>query len=114
MSIGIEATINERIKRTASFQYRWINADDVSDLSILLVIAKYLNINELEENVLLCYPVTKRCTGEDIFNAIQGYFCEKEIDWTKCCGICTDGGKSMSSCYKGLRGRIKIVVPHIT
>ncbi|GBM85303.1 hypothetical protein AVEN_231121-1 [Araneus ventricosus] len=54
-----------------------------------------------------------RCTGEDIFNAIQGYFCENKIDWAKCCGVCTDGGKSMSGCYKGLRGRIKIVAPHL-
>ncbi|GBO31603.1 Zinc finger BED domain-containing protein 5 [Araneus ventricosus] len=90
MSIDIEATINERIKRAPSFQY----STDVSKLSILLVIARYLNVNELEENLLLCYPLTKRCTGEDIFNAIQDYFCENEIDWAKCCGVCTDGGKS--------------------
>ncbi|GBO35358.1 Zinc finger BED domain-containing protein 5 [Araneus ventricosus] len=29
-------------------------------------------------------------------------------------GVCIDGGKSMSGCYKGLRGRIKIVAPHVT
>ncbi|GBM94469.1 Zinc finger BED domain-containing protein 5 [Araneus ventricosus] len=52
--------------------------------------------------------------GEDIFNAIQDYFCENEIDWAKFCGVYTDGGKSMSGCYKGLRGRIKIVAPHVT
>ncbi|GBM31957.1 Zinc finger BED domain-containing protein 5 [Araneus ventricosus] len=45
---------------------------------------------------------------------VQGYFCENEMDWAKCCGVCTDGGKSMSGCYKDLRGRIKIVVPHVT
>ncbi|GBN61824.1 Zinc finger BED domain-containing protein 5 [Araneus ventricosus] len=50
---------------------------------------------------------------EDIFNAIQGYFCENEIYLAKCCGVCTDGGKSMSGCYKGLRGRIKTVAPHV-
>ncbi|GBL88969.1 Zinc finger BED domain-containing protein 5 [Araneus ventricosus] len=83
-------------------------------MSILLVIARYLNVNELEENLLLCYPLTKRCTGEDIFNTIQDYFCENEIDWAKCCGVCTDGGKFMSGCYKGLRGRIKTVAPHVT
>ncbi|GBN95580.1 Zinc finger BED domain-containing protein 5 [Araneus ventricosus] len=50
---------------------------------------------------------------EGIFNAIQGYFCENEIYWAKCCGVCTDGRKSVSGCYKGLRGRIKIVVSHV-
>ncbi|GBM58503.1 hypothetical protein AVEN_124714-1 [Araneus ventricosus] len=100
MSIDIEATINERIKKIPFFSIQVDESTDVSDVPILLVIARYLNVNELEENLLLCYPLTKRCTGEDIFNATQGYFCGNEIDWSKCCGVCTDGGKSMSSCYK--------------
>ncbi|GBM09810.1 Zinc finger BED domain-containing protein 5 [Araneus ventricosus] len=114
MSIDIEATINERIKKIPFFSIQVDESTDVSGVSILLVIARYLNVNELEEKLLLCYPLTKRCTGEDIFNAIQNYFCENEIDWSNCCGVCTDGGKSMSGCYKGLRGRIKIVAPHVT
>lgn len=87
---------------------------DVSSLSILLVIARYLTDNKPEENLLLCYPLTERCKGEDIFNAIHGYFCEKNISWVNCCGVCTDGGKSMSGCYTGLRGRIKEIAPHVT
>ncbi|GBN01054.1 hypothetical protein AVEN_271477-1 [Araneus ventricosus] len=23
---------------------------------------------------------------------VQGYFCENEVDWANCCGVCTDGG----------------------
>ncbi|GBM06228.1 Zinc finger BED domain-containing protein 5 [Araneus ventricosus] len=114
MYVDIEATINERIKKSPFFSIQVDESTDVSDLSISLVIVRYLNVNELEENLLLCYPLTKRCTGEDIFNAIQEYFCENEIDWAKCCDVYTDGGKSMSGCYKGLRGRIKIVAPHVT
>ncbi|GBN72218.1 Zinc finger BED domain-containing protein 5 [Araneus ventricosus] len=113
MSNDIEATINERIKKNPFFSIQVDESTDVSDLSILLVIARYLNVKELEENILLCYPLTKRCTVEGIFNAIQDYFCGNEIDWAKLCGVCTDGGKSMSGCYKGLRCHIKIVVPHV-
>ncbi|GBM48345.1 Zinc finger BED domain-containing protein 5 [Araneus ventricosus] len=100
MCIDNEATLNERIKKSPFFSIQVDESTDVSYLSILHVIARYLNVNGLEENLLLCYPFTKRCTGEDIFNAIQDYFCENEIDCAKCCGACTDGGKSMSSCYK--------------
>ncbi|GBM60275.1 Zinc finger BED domain-containing protein 5 [Araneus ventricosus] len=114
LSIDIEATINERIKKSPFFSIQVDESTDVSDLSILLGIARYSNVNELEEKLLLCYPLTKRCTGEDIFNTIQSYFCENEMDWTKCCGVCTDDGKSISGCYKGLHGRIKIVASHIT
>ncbi|GBL93309.1 Zinc finger BED domain-containing protein 5 [Araneus ventricosus] len=86
MSIDIEATITERIKKNPFFSIQVDESTDVSDLSILLVIARYLNVNKLEENLLLCYPLTKRCTGEDIFNVIEGYFCVNEIDWAKCNG----------------------------
>ncbi|GBM61431.1 hypothetical protein AVEN_155917-1 [Araneus ventricosus] len=80
MSIDIEATINERIKKGPFFSIQVDESTDVSDLSILLVIARYLNVNELAENLLLCYSLTKRFTVEDLFNAIQGYFCENEMD----------------------------------
>ncbi|GBO35143.1 Zinc finger BED domain-containing protein 5 [Araneus ventricosus] len=105
---------NHEMQRPTDLPVQVDESPDVSDLSILLVIARYLNVNEVEENLLLCYPLTKRCTGDDICNAIQCYFCENEIDWAKCCGVCTDGGKSKSGCYKGLRCRIKIVAPHVT
>lgn len=85
---------------------------DVSSLSILQVI-EYLNNNVLEENLLLSYPL-ERCIGDDIFNVIQGCFIQHEISWENCCSICADGGKSMSGCYTGLRGRIKEVAPHVS
>ncbi|GBN62465.1 Zinc finger BED domain-containing protein 5 [Araneus ventricosus] len=114
MFIDIEATINERIKISSFFSIHVDESTDVSDLSNLLVIVRYLNVNELEGNLLLYYPLIKICTGEDIFNAIQGYFCENEMDWAKCCGDCTDGGKSVSGCYKVLCGRFRIAAPHVT
>ncbi|GBN57124.1 Zinc finger BED domain-containing protein 5 [Araneus ventricosus] len=104
---------NHELQRLNDSPVQVDKSTDVSDISILLVIARYLNVNELEENLLLCYPLTKRCIDEDIFNAIQGYFCENEMDWAKCCVVCTEDGKSVSVCYKGSRGRIKIVAPHV-
>ncbi|GBL80353.1 hypothetical protein AVEN_92263-1 [Araneus ventricosus] len=58
MSIDIEATINERIKKGPFFSIQVDESTDVSNLSILFVIARYLNVNELEENLLLCYSLT--------------------------------------------------------
>ncbi|GBM13691.1 hypothetical protein AVEN_148209-1 [Araneus ventricosus] len=59
MSIDIEATINKRIKKSTFFSIQVDESTDVSDLSILLVIARYMSVNEHEENILLCYPLTK-------------------------------------------------------
>ncbi|GBN49378.1 hypothetical protein AVEN_150202-1 [Araneus ventricosus] len=59
MSFDIEATINERIKKSPFFSIQVDESTDVSDLSILLVIARYLNVNEPQENLLLCHPLIK-------------------------------------------------------
>ncbi|GBM45051.1 hypothetical protein AVEN_98895-1 [Araneus ventricosus] len=104
---------NHEVQKPTDWPVQVDESTDVSDPSILLIIARYFNVNELEENLFLCYPLTIRCTGGDIFNAIQGYFCENEIDLSKCCGVRTDGGKSMSGFNKGLSGHIKIVAPHV-
>lgn len=69
--------------------------------------------NAFKENLLLCYSLTEICTSKDIFNITQGYFNQHEINWQNCCGVCADGCKSMSGCYKGLRGRIKDVVHYV-
>lgn len=114
MSDDIETSVAQKIKKSPFFSIQVDESTDVASLSVLLVIARYLNENVPEENLLLCYPLTERCTGEDIFHVIQGYFIEHEISWENCCGVCADGGKSMSGCYKGLKGRIKEVAPHIS
>jgi len=75
------------------------------------VIARYLKENESIEGLLLCHLLTERTTGADIVHAINSYFIEKRIMWSKCCGLSTDGGKSMSGCYSGLLARVKAVSP---
>ncbi|KAF0697584.1 zinc finger BED domain-containing protein 5-like, partial [Aphis craccivora] len=44
---------------------------------------------------------------------IDCYLKKIGINWSKCCGLCTDGGKSMSGIYSGLRARVMKIVPNI-
>lgn len=114
MSDHIEERVLEQLKASPFFSIQVDESTDIAALAILLVTARYVNADkEFEENLLLCYALTERTSGEDIFNVIYNYFCEKGIDLAKWCGICTDGGKSMSGCYIGLRGRVKEVAPHV-
>lgn len=114
MSDNIEETVIQKLKNSQFCSIQVDESTDVAGLSILLVTARYLNDNnDFEENLLLCHALTERTTGEDVFNVIFNYLCEKEISWANCCGICTDGGNSMSGCNVGLRGRIREVAPHV-
>ncbi|GBN98625.1 hypothetical protein AVEN_35124-1 [Araneus ventricosus] len=50
---------NHELQKPTDWPVQVDESTKVSDVSILLVIARYLNVNELEENLLLCYPLTK-------------------------------------------------------
>ncbi|GBN20053.1 hypothetical protein AVEN_151187-1 [Araneus ventricosus] len=50
---------NHELQRPTDWPVQVDESTNVSDVSILLVIARYLNVNELEENLLLRYPLTK-------------------------------------------------------
>lgn len=67
-------TVIVRIKKSQMFAIQVDKNTDVSNFTILLVIAKYLNNNEIKENLLLCHFLLERTIGEDIFNAIDCYF----------------------------------------
>ncbi|XP_055544052.1 zinc finger BED domain-containing protein 5-like [Wyeomyia smithii] len=112
MSVNIEDTVVARVKNSKYFAIQVDESTDVSDFAVLLVIVRYINVSMVGENLLLCHALTKRTRGEDIFNAINVYFEEKQIDWKNCCGLCTDGAKSMSGCYSGLRARVLEVAPN--
>ncbi|XP_023217015.1 zinc finger BED domain-containing protein 5-like [Centruroides sculpturatus] len=113
MSDDVEMTTISRIKNSKFFAIQVDESTDVANFAILLVIARYLVDNEIEENLLLCHPLSERTRGEDIFNAIDSYVKEKGIDWSNCCGLCTDGAKSMSGIYSGLRSRVMKVAPNV-
>jgi hypothetical protein len=44
---------------------------DVAYFAVLLVIARYLKGNEVEENLLLCHPLSKCTRDEDKLNATE-------------------------------------------
>ncbi|XP_043943211.1 zinc finger BED domain-containing protein 5-like [Protopterus annectens] len=110
MSDDVEMTVIGRIKSSKIFAIQVDESTDVANCAILLVIARYVKDNEVEENLLLCHSLSQRRWGEDIFNIIDCYFKEKEINWSNCCGLCTDDAKSIS----GLRGLVMKVATNIS
>uniref|UniRef100_A0A452GFY1 DUF4371 domain-containing protein n=1 Tax=Gopherus agassizii TaxID=38772 RepID=A0A452GFY1_9SAUR len=86
---------------------------DVANLAILLLFVHYVNEGLVEED-LFCQPLEERTTGEDIFNLTNAYFQEKEIDWSRCLGICTDGATSMTGKYTGFVVQTKKVASKVS
>ncbi|XP_043923363.1 zinc finger BED domain-containing protein 5-like [Protopterus annectens] len=113
MSDDVEMTVIGRIKSSKIFAIQVYESTDVANCAILLAIARYLKDNEVEENLLLCHPLSQRTRGEGILNVVD-YFKEEEINWSNCCGLCTDGAKSMLGIYSGLCGLVMKVAPNIS
>ena len=63
MSEDIELIVIDRIKNRTIFAIQVDESIDVTNFAVLLVIARYLNNNEVEENVLLCHLLSERTTG---------------------------------------------------
>ncbi|KAJ6666886.1 hypothetical protein lerEdw1_018888 [Lerista edwardsae] len=39
----------------------------------------------------------------DLFDDVDNFTVQNQIDWEKCVGVCTDGGRSVSGYYQGLQ-----------
>ncbi|KAL4132524.1 hypothetical protein QTP88_009659 [Uroleucon formosanum] len=53
---------------------------DVSGLAVLIVFVRYKYQTSLEEDLLLCQPLTIYTTGYEIFNMLNIFFRSRRID----------------------------------
>lgn len=84
---------------------------DVAGLSQLLVFVRGKFQDAIFEDILFCKPLETSTTGKDIFNMIDNFFSENNLEWKNCISVCTDGAKAMSGHTKGLLGLVKEVTP---
>ncbi|GFU23901.1 ataxin-2 homolog [Nephila pilipes] len=57
---------------------------DIAELSILLVIVRYIHGTAAQENMLICKSLPTRTTAEEIFNIVNSYFKKHDISWDLC------------------------------
>jgi hypothetical protein len=62
---------------------------------------------------MFCIPLSERCTGSDIFKAVNDYFTAEDIFWANSAGICTDGAASLTEHKKGFQAEVQKISPHV-
>lgn len=86
---------------------------DVTDLSQLLIVVKYVDSNfNIIEEVYRCVTMYGTTKGSDIFSAFQRVF--EGIDLSKLSAVCTDGAPAMTGKKNGFIGYLRqnnIIVP---
>lgn len=70
----------KKLKDSTFFSIQVDENRDIANLAILPISARYVNVDkELQEYLLLCYTLTERTTGEEIFIVIYNYVKRKSI-----------------------------------
>ena len=59
------------------------------------------------EQFLFCSPLAKNTTGEQIFNKVDSFFKEHQLEWSDCGSVCADGAPSIMGCKKGFMSFVK-------
>jgi hypothetical protein len=77
----------------------------------LICYVRFIDSNNIVENVLFCKRITASAKVQDLFEILDTFISENSLEWTKWVGVCTDGARSMSGCYGGLQTLIRNKAP---
>ncbi|GFY32647.1 zinc finger MYM-type protein 6 [Trichonephila clavipes] len=59
------------------------------------------------EELLFCKPIKHKATAIALFDILNNFINEANIDWKNCVGICTDGARTMSERFKSIQALVK-------
>lgn len=97
------------IRGSPCFGIQLDETTDVAGLAQLIVFVRGIFQDEIFEDILFCKTLKTSTKGEDIFNLLDSFFSENQLEWKNCVSVCMDGAKAMSGHITGLVGHIKTV-----
>ncbi|GFX28357.1 zinc finger MYM-type protein 6 [Trichonephila clavipes] len=63
------------------------------------------------EELLFCKPIKLKATAIALFDILNNFINEANIEWKNCIGICTDGARIMSGRFKSIQALVKQKTP---
>ncbi|XP_067942942.1 protein FAM200C-like [Watersipora subatra] len=107
MSAEIKRQVIEKIKSSPMFAIQLDEPTDVASISQLMVFARYVHRETIEEEFLFCSALTETTTAADVMNLVSDFFRKEHLDWAKVIGVCTDGAPAMLGCHAGFAQLVK-------
>ncbi|GFW39512.1 SCAN domain-containing protein 3 [Trichonephila clavipes] len=59
------------------------------------------------EELLFCKPIKLKTTAIALFDILNNFINEANIEWKNCVGTCTDGARTMSGRFKSIQALVK-------
>lgn len=110
----ISEDMKEQLVEKIKDQRFALQVDEATDSNkdcLLIAYVRYVDTEDLSEDLLFCNYVPKRATADELFKIIDNYLREADLKWEDCVGICTDGAHAMAGTRCGLQSLIKRVAP---
>jgi hypothetical protein len=79
MSEDIKELLLTRIKCSPKSALQIDESTDVAGLAQLLVFVRYCFEENIQEEFMFCLPPSERCTGSDIFKAVNDCFTAEDM-----------------------------------
>ncbi|KAM4598750.1 protein FAM200A-like [Polymixia lowei] len=108
MSVNIIGQVVHKMKQAGQFALQLDEMTDCSAEAQLLAFVRYKDVSDIHEHILFCMKLTGKTTGEEIFQVIDSFFKDNDLEWKS-----TDGAAAMTGRVHGLFGRVKKVNPDI-
>jgi hypothetical protein len=106
ISEDLEKQLTEKF-RNNRFAIQIDEATDCNGVALLIADARHVENKTLNEDMLFCKPIKSRETAFEILKIVDDFITEKNIKWSDCVGVCTDGDRVMAGNTQGLRALIK-------
>lgn len=107
--------INDQLNEKLKGRYFAIQLDEATDShndAHLICYVRFIgDDNKFHEDLLFCRTIKFQTKAVDLFQMVDSFMAENNINWEACVGVCTDGARSMAGCYGGLKALIQKKAP---
>ncbi|GFT04516.1 protein FAM200A [Nephila pilipes] len=114
MSSDILETLIKKLLAVENFALQIDETTDIkNNREQLIAIIRFVDEDFIKEHYLFCKEVPERTTGEEIFRVTDDFFKIRNIQWSNCIAVCTNGAAAMTGCKKGFVSCVKQKNPTI-
>ncbi|XP_029643370.1 SCAN domain-containing protein 3-like [Octopus sinensis] len=104
MSNFVEKIVEIHQKTIFSIQ---VDDSTIHNQAIILVFVRFINEDDIREEMLFIKSLSETTNVEDIFNEVMQYFNDKNIPLTNLINTASDGAAAMTGKVKGFVSRMK-------
>ncbi|GFU60263.1 SCAN domain-containing protein 3 [Trichonephila clavipes] len=101
------AMLVKSVKRSNVLPWGLDEATDSNKDAHFIAYVRFWDGMSAVEELLFCKPIKLKATAIALFDILNNFINEANIEWKNCVGICTDGARTMSGRFKSIQALVK-------